>query len=73
MKHWVPCSFCGQSAEADWTLLDDGTTWQSYWIACTNESCDTMLSLEVPIVKDKHHRKLIEQSLRVTWNHLHEL
>ena len=73
MKSLSPCSLCGQSAEADWTHLDAETTWQSYWVACTNESCDTMLSMEVPRVKDKAHRKLIEDSLQVTWNHLHEL
>lgn len=72
MKSLSPCSLCGQAAEADWTMLDEEATWQSYWIACINDCCDTMLSMEVQKVKDKNHRKLIEDSLRVTWNHLHE-
>lgn len=71
MTSLSPCSSCGHTAEADWTLIDIETTWQSYWIACTNESCDTMLSMEVPRVKDRDHRRLIESSLQVTWNHLH--
>lgn len=71
MKHLAPCSFCGQSSEADWTMVDEDATWQSYWIACTHDCCDTMLSMEVPRVKDRQHRKLIESSLQVTWNHLH--
>lgn len=73
MKSLSPCSSCGHAAEADWTLVDVDATWQSYWIACTHDCCDTMLSMEVPLVKDKAHRKLIEDSLQVTWNHLHEL
>lgn len=68
------CRLCGSSAKADWLLMDadESDQWQSYFIACTNNECNTMLSMEVHRIETNKQRKLIEQSLKVTWNHLNE-
>lgn len=74
MKSLRPCRLCGSSADADWALIDpdESEEWQSYFIACSNDECDTMLSMEVHRLENNKHRKTIEQSLRVTWDHLNE-
>lgn len=74
MKSLRPCRLCGYTTEADWVLMDqdESDEWQSYFVACSNDECDTMLSMEVHRLENNKHRKAIEQSLRVTWDHLNE-
>lgn len=72
MKTLLPCSYCQSPAEADWLFQDEyGGDGEYYSITCSNEDCDSGLSFEVPFLHNKAQRKLIEQSLHVTWNHLH--
>lgn len=41
--------------------------WTSYYIGCTNELCDAMVSVESPR-SDKVYRLFIEQQLQHFWN-----
>ena len=43
--------------------------WTSYYIGCTNELCDAMLSVETPNA-DSVHRLFVEQQLQAFWNAL---
>ena len=77
MKELLPCKLCGSPAKSDWLVIDidrfaPNEGWCSFYISCSSEECDTMLSIELDRLKNKKHRALIEGSLRVTWNHINE-
>jgi hypothetical protein len=69
---FLPCRLCGHRAEADWTLIDPETDWQSYFIGCSNEVCDTMLSMEFHAIP-REHKPAVEAILLRAWNELQRI
>ncbi len=67
--NFLPCRLCGSLPEADWTLLDAETDWRSYFIGCSNDLCDTMLSMEFHSM-EKANMKAVESILERTWNEI---
>ena len=65
----LPCALCGSDPESDWTVLDCETDWRSYFIGCSNDRCDTMLSMEFHSI-DRSRIKSIEQILARSWNEI---
>ena len=71
-KPCLPCRLCGHRAESDWTLIDAETDWESYFIGCSNEVCDTMLSMEFSAIP-RDHKASVEAILLRTWNELQSI
>ncbi len=71
-KPFLPCRLCGYVPEADWTLIDSDTDWQSYFVGCSNEVCDTMLSMEFHAIP-RDQKVAVEAILLRTWNELQSI
>lgn len=59
------CRYCHQSAEQGWMIMDE--VWSSYYVGCSNDLCDAMISMEV-VSSGKSFRELIEKTIKQAWN-----
>jgi hypothetical protein len=66
MKHdLAACRCCGYQAERGWMMMDE--VWSSYYIGCSNDLCDAMVSMEVRS-DGKTFRMKVEQVVKQAWN-----
>lgn len=61
----TPCRYCHQPAECGWLVMDD--VWSSYYVGCSNDLCDAMISMEV-VSAGKSFRGLVETVIQQAWN-----
>jgi len=59
------CRCCGYQAERGWMMMDE--VWSSYYIGCSNNLCDAMVSMEVRS-DGKTFRMKVEQVVKQAWN-----
>jgi len=68
MNHLVKCSRCGSEPESGWLFIPD-STWTSYYVGCSNDLCDTMVSTEVHFIHEDQAQ--IEGAIEAAWNVIH--
>ncbi len=59
------CRRCGYPVEKGWIMLDE--VWSSYYIGCSNDLCDAMVSMDVRS-DGKTFRKKVEDAVKQAWN-----
>lgn len=62
------CPLCGHEAEQDWLMID--VDWQQFYIGCSNDCCNVMLSLEMSGLSKSRFNE-VEQLLATTWNQIY--
>lgn len=58
------CKHCRHLAESGWMMMD--ARWSSFYVGCSNDLCDAMISMEV--VSEGSDLGGVEQAVKQAWN-----
>jgi len=65
-----PCKQCHSPAECGWLMMDD--VWSSYYVGCSNDLCDAMVSMEV-VSAGKEFRIKVERAIQQAWYEVNKI